>query len=280
MTAPTSRGEQRDARVVPSTHAMPALPHRADHTCAVATRSPRATTSRRGIASRRRRGVGAGVAAATFALAGCTVVRRAPDVRAGAGDAAIATWECPAGWVAAAVGGCGPAVIVCAPDGGAREHACDGLDLAIRPSLGDGDAGTTAGAFYLRADGAVGGPWPDESSASAGPSTGAWDPAVGIPRCPDGWRRPGDGPTASACDPALRTDCPAGSEALPGGGCTATSERDCPSGAWPDVAAEAGTAPVAYVRAGADATGSDGSLAHPFATITEIGRASCRERVS
>jgi hypothetical protein len=173
-------------------------------------------------------------------------------------EAGVSRWECPANWVGAAVGGCGPAVLLCVPDGGAADRACDGVDLSRPPTLASPDGGTLPG-FYRLPDGGIGGGWPEP----AGPG-GSWVPEVGVTSCPDGWRLD-DG----ACDPVLRADCPAGSAALPGGACTATSRENCPAGAYADPGAEADGATVVHVSAGADAAGADGSEAHPYPSVAE-----------
>jgi hypothetical protein len=186
-----------------------------------------------------------------------------------------ARWQCPAEWVAHARGGCGPAVLLCAPGGGAAPGACDGIDLSRSHAVPDGDGGTTA-SFYRLPDGALGGGWHAPGDL-AGPPDEAWTPVVaqgapaadfapdaGVALCATGWRRLADG----TCDPMLRLDCPPGTAPLPGGTCTATGDGDCPAGTYPDVAAEAGSARVVYVQpAPVPAPDADGSSAHPFAQI-------------
>jgi len=163
-----------------------------------------------------------------------------------------AAWPCPAEWVRYERGGCGPAILLCVPGGGAASHTCDGVDLS-RPhdiALPDGGAATS---FYRLRDGGIGGPWPADD----------WTPDAGIPTCAPGWRRLADG----TCDPALRTDCPAGSDPLPAGECTPTSERDCPTGEYADVSAETVGAMVVHVRSGADPMVADGSVTRPYESI-------------
>lgn len=165
---------------------------------------------------------------------------------------AVPARPCPAGWVAGARGGCGPAVLLCAPDGGAAAGVCAGVDLARPAPIPLPGGGAVAG-FRRLAGGGVGGAWPEPGDVVA----------AGLAACPAGWRRTDDG----ACDPVLRDDCAPGSAALPGGRCTPTAASDCPTGEFP--AAPEGTDParVVYVRAGSDAAAADGSRAAPFATL-------------
>lgn len=170
--------------------------------------------------------------------------------------AAVRRWTCPDGWVAAEHGGCGPAAVLCAREGGAAAGACAALTTPSRVTRLD--------------DGRLDGPWPT-AGASGGPPSATWSPAgvpeadwspvTGIAQCPAGWAALPDG----TCDPQLRTDCPDGSEALPGGACTATAT--CAEGPYADVRAEAMSDPVVRVRPDADASTADGTEAHPFATI-------------
>ena len=172
----------------------------------------------------------------------------AADVRA---DAA---WPCPAEWVRYDRGGCGPAILLCTPGGGAALHACDDVDISRPHDIALPDGGATT-SFYRLPDGGIGGPWPSDD----------WVPDAGIPSCAAGWRRMADG----TCDPALRLDCAAGSDPLPAGECTPTSERDCPTSEYADVSAETIGATVVRVRAGADPSGADGSEARPLTTIAQ-----------
>ncbi len=182
--------------------------------------------------------------------------------------------RCPSEWVPAALGGCGPAVVLCAPDGGARAGACDGVDLTRSRPTADGDGGVT---FRRTADGEIAGAWrwPGEDGgpplpswrpdAGAGAPAATWQPDAGIPSCPAGWRHTDDG----LCDPALGV-CPDGSESLPGGSCTATAEADCPATAFADPGAEAAGAEVAHVLASAPASCAPrGSRDCPWRTVTE-----------
>lgn len=180
-------------------------------------------------------------------------------------------WDCPATWVAAARGGCGPAVLLCAPDGGAAPRACEDVDLSRAPSVPAADGGVTRGFFRLP-DGAIAGGWaepgdpegpPPEDWSPEGVPADDWAPDAGIAACAAGWRRLPDG----TCDPVLREDCEAGSDPVPGGSCTPTGATSCPAGDYVDPGAEAVGAAVVYVRAGADPDAADGSEARPFATI-------------
>ncbi len=165
-----------------------------------------------------------------------------------------AVWACPAGWVVGARGGCGPAALLCAPDGGAMEGACAASEVAHPPPIAAPDGGTLAGLRPLP-DGGIAGAWSgaDEGGSAVTP---------GITTCPEGWSRAADG----TCDPALRADCPEGSAALPGGGCTRTAERDCPEGEYPEASTDFGGA-VVHVRVGANTFVADGSPERPFATV-------------
>lgn len=183
---------------------------------------------------------------------------------------AVPTWACPEGWVAYERGGCGPAVVLCAPGGGAARGACDGRDVTRPPTVTLADGGTARGLYRLP-DGGIGGGWPEVSGPDEMPSwewlqalpTATWEPDAGIALRSTSWSRRADG----TYDPLLRADCPRGSEALPGGGCTPTSERDCPSGAYADLGTEPMGARVVHVGAGADTATADGSGDHPYATL-------------
>lgn len=179
-------------------------------------------------------------ALALFVLGGCG------DDAAAVEDPPV-TWDCPAGWVVGEHGGCGPAVLLCAGEG-ATTNACDEADLSV-PAPGSG--------FFRTAGGEPAGGW---TAAVPAPD---WMPSAGIPSCPDGWRRTEDG----VCDPMLPEDCPAGSEPIPGGGCTGTAGGACATGEYADVTAEAGTDPIVHLRAGADPALADGSRDRPYATI-------------
>jgi len=190
-------------------------------------------------------------------LCACSGARNAD-----AGDAsADAHWPCPAEWVAYARGGCGPAIMLCVPDGGATRGACNGIDITQAHSIALPDGGTTS-SLYRLPDGGIAGPW-HEPGDPEGPPAADWAPDAGIPTCPTGWRRRGD----ETCDPDLRTDCPAGSEPLPGGRCTRTAALDCPSSEYADVSAEVGSALVVHVRAGAAGAVADGSEARPYESV-------------
>lgn len=173
------------------------------------------------------------------------------------GDAGVQLprWECPADWVPAVSGGCGPAVLLCAPDGGAAPGACEGHDPA-RSRPVDDDAGAT---FRLLPDGAIGGAWPEPGDPD-GPPAANWRPDAGIDQCPEGWSRRDDG----ACDPRVPVRCPEGSDPLPGGRCTDTAQ--CPKGSFPEPAAEE-TGRRAYVLAGSDDRGATGTTDRPFGTV-------------
>ncbi len=183
-------------------------------------------------------------------------------------------WSCPAEWVFHALGGCGPAVLLCVPGGGAAPGACDGRDISVRRSVVLPD-GATVTPFYFRPDGAPGGAWrePGEPggppaadwSPDAGPAArdDAWSPEAGISSCLPGWRRGADG----TCDPMFETNCGSPAAALPGGGCTRTAMVDCPASEYADPGPAAVGATVVHVRAGADPVGADGSIARPLASI-------------
>lgn len=44
-----------------------------------------------------------------------------------------ARWPCPSGWVHERFGACGPAALLCVPDGGAAPGACARVDLTRPP---------------------------------------------------------------------------------------------------------------------------------------------------
>lgn len=135
------------------------------------------------------------------------------------------SWPCPEGWIAGGLGGCAPASLLC----GAPPCPIAGAWEDIAAPAPD---------------------WLPEPVPA---------PELAI-ECASGWIRDGD-----ACDPSLRTDCPSGSEALPGGACTLTSE--CASGEFAEAPPEAPSA--VYARAGADASIADGTRDRPYATITD-----------
>ena len=198
-------------------------------------------------------------------------------------DATVGDWRCPATWVRHARGGCGPAVLLCVPDGGAGLGACEGVDLSRPPVVDDGDGGVATG-FWRAPDGAIRGAWKEPGEPGGPPArdwhppaldgleervpAADWVPDAGIPSCPAGWARTSDG----VCDPRLPTDCPEGSGPLPGGQCTRTALRDCPTGEWPDPGAEAVGAPVLRVREGADDARADGSAARWASTRAASAR--------
>ncbi|MBI5512857.1 MAG: DUF1565 domain-containing protein [Deltaproteobacteria bacterium] len=167
-------------------------------------------------------------------LASCVAVAACEDLPAA--PRTPPRWPCPAEWVAHGLGGCGPAVLLCARDGGAAAGACDGLDLALRRPLSaaDPEAGE---AFRLLPDGGIGGAWPE-----ALPELTV---VAGIPTCPEDWSRADDG----TCTPAFADTCAAAQE-------------------YPDLGPLGPGARVIHVRAGAQQT-PDGTAEAPFPTITQ-----------
>src|SRR5690242_14511989 len=101
------------------------------------------------------------------------------------GAPALAHWTCPAGWVETDRGGCGPAVILCGPRGGARPGACDGLDLT--------HADPTRGGFALAPDGTITGAWPEGDGTIEAPPAADWMPDLGSDPCAPGWVARPDG---------------------------------------------------------------------------------------
>ncbi len=180
--------------------------------------------------------------AASLALVACGATPRPSD----AGDAAFA---CPRDWVRHALGGCGPALWLCGSASAGDGAACR-----------DGAPTTEDAGFFALPDGAIGGRWSREDAG--GPAID-WRPDAGLSVCPPGWPRADDG----SCNPAFRTDCAEGSASLPGGTCVATDMSSCPSTPYAEVTAERGTAPVRFVRAGADDASADGSEARPFGSF-------------
>ncbi len=166
-------------------------------------------------------------------------------------DVVAPRWPCPMDWVPFARGGCGPAVLLCGPEGGALAGACDGIEVRRPRALDPGDGGTVT-SFFVQPDGGIGGGW---NAPSQRTDAGTACPE-GIPSRPDG-----------TCGAVLREDCPAGSGALPDGTCTATDDSVCPAGPFADPGPDATGAIVVRVTADADPTIADGSVLHPFATI-------------
>ena len=152
--------------------------------------------------------------------------------------------QCPEDWVPAERGGCGPAVILCAPDGGAALGVCVGRDLRTPRTVRDPD-GEEGTAFYLQENGEIGGGW----------SRRPWT-------CRPGWRQMRDG----SCAANLREDCPANTMPLPDGTCTATGADQC-RGTFADVPPEAAGQRVLYVLESATGT-ADGSRDAPYPTMT------------
>jgi len=171
----------------------------------------------------------------------------ASDAGSDAADAAdVSTrFPCPEGWVASEHGGCGPAVLLCAPDGGAAEGACVGNDPTSPTTVRDPD-GVEGTRFYRLPDGGIGGAW----------ST----PWV----CPAGWTNAPEG----HCRPTLRDDCPRYSGPLPDGTCTPTDESRCPPGGFPELPPEAAGQRVVYVRQMATLT-PDGSMRAPYPDLNQ-----------
>lgn len=161
-----------------------------------------------------------------------------------------AGWTCPAQWVPHAIGGCGPAVLLCRPDGGAAPGVCDRLDLTHPHSVGDRDSGTGT-TFYWLPDGGIGGGWPeslpDTSTVAAGGNTPSadWAPDAGIPSCPAPWRRLDDG----TCESVFPDNCR-------------------PNQQYPDMGDIPVGTTVLHVQSGTTVTPATGSSAAPFPTIT------------
>ncbi|MBK8697760.1 MAG: hypothetical protein IPN17_37305 [Deltaproteobacteria bacterium] len=166
------------------------------------------------------------------------------DAAADAADVST-RFPCPEGWVASEHGGCGPAVLLCAPDGGAAEGACEGNDPTSPATVRDPD-GAEGTRFYRLPDGGIGGGW----------ST-PW-------ACPTGWTNAPEG----HCRPTLRDDCPRYSGPLPDGTCTPTDESRCPPGGFPEVPPEAAGQRVVYVRQMATLT-PDGSMRAPYPDLNQ-----------
>src|SRR5690242_8852083 len=75
------------------------------------------------------------------------------------------TWMCPPRWVEHRDGGCGPAVLLCAPGGDAAEGACAGENITLPNGLTEGD-GSVGGTFWRTATGGIGGAWPEQDMAT------------------------------------------------------------------------------------------------------------------
>lgn len=179
-------------------------------------------------------------------LAGCALALVTSCVDPPAPAAPPPTWTCPAAWVASSLGGCGPAAVLCARDGGAASDAC-----AETPP----DA-----TFVTRPDGALGGRWREPDDPGGAPSS-SWRPNAGFTDCPAGWSLDGN----RVCMPTP-TPCGGESEALPGGQCVPSVSRTCEE--TPSPADLPPDAVIVRVRAGAPTEGADGSAERPFASIT------------
>lgn len=192
------------------------------------------------------------------------------DGRADPTPAEPRRWSCPPTWVPRVRGGCGPAVILCAPDGGAAPGVCTALTQEPSSSTADGDRG-----FRRHPDGAVsvgtmspgtaGGP-PDEGwrpATGQGVPEASFAPEAGVPYCLPGWTRRPEG----GCTPTLRADCSPGASPLPDGTCTPTGAADCPGGAYPDPPPGVDPDRVLHVRAGASPSDADGSILHPYPSL-------------
>jgi hypothetical protein len=202
-----------------------------------------------------------------------------PDRPADANEASAphVTWSCPPGWVEGAVGGCGPAAVLCVADGGAAPDACNGFDAFESHPFADDDDGGVATPLYRAPDGRFAGGWhePDEAApyppsdwtpdAGNGSSGDAWAPTVAFDSCPPGWIPTSDG----ACDPHLGTACDSNSGPLPADGCTATGAASCGPAPYVDPGPAAIGATIVHARSMADASSADGSEAHPFATLRD-----------
>lgn len=94
------------------------------------------------------------------------------------------SWPCPEGWVGGASGGCGPAVLLCAPDGGAAPGACD-LDALGSPRAFPTEDSGTGWRFGLLPDGEITGGWSEH-----------------MPPCAEGWNRLDDGSCVPCCESA------------------------------------------------------------------------------
>lgn len=185
-------------------------------------------------------------------LAGCG---EEPPSAASARDATVPTafacdgdagWTCPPGWIASPYGGCGPAVLLCAPGGGVSGEPCAARELreATPVDAADRDAGWR---FNVQPDGAIGGGWSAQPTA-----------------CPSGWEATGEGD----CVPASGA-CAHGGGALPDGRCVRTSLDACPDATFPPRGAEMLGGSVVYVLAGATAVGADGTEERPLPSLSE-----------
>jgi len=196
------------------------------------------------------------------------------DVRDAATDAFRLYWPCPFDWVESSRGGCGPAIVLCAPGGEARAGACTGIDVSRARNIPLADGGT-AESLVRDARGVVRGAWHEAGSVGGAPSRdwvpdggvrssdGTWRPVSGIPSCATGWMRATDG----SCSPTFRADCPTGAFALPNGACTPTDDSVCAPTEYADPGASAVGATVLHVREGSNPATADGSIALPFASI-------------
>ena len=74
-------------------------------------------------------------------------------------DVVAPRWNCPPEWVPFERGGCGPAVLLCVPGGGAMTGACETIDVMRPRVVGGTDGGAPGVSFFVQSDGGIGGGW-------------------------------------------------------------------------------------------------------------------------
>jgi len=142
---------------------------------------------------------------------------------------------CPEGWISTASGGCGPAVLLCAPDAGAPRGACEGV-WPVAPRAVTDEDGTPGVAPYTLDGRRIGGGW-----------------GAALPPCPDSVARDEDGACAWPVPP------PDG--ALPSGGAAPVDPARCDAAPRDD-------GETVFVRADA-VPPFEGTAARPFATLRD-----------
>lgn len=197
----------------------------------------------------RSRGIASVMTGAAWGLATCLLACQGTD----ANDAACVS---AVPWVRSRSGGSGPAVLLCAPDGGAAPGACEGFDTDDRRPVCGAEGGHT---FHRLPDGGIGGGWL-EAGDPDGPPEESWRPVTGARSCPKRWRMMAEG----VCDPTISTSCPVGDDPLPGGRCTNSA---CAAGPYPQAPTPGAGGRVVHLRDGADDESADGSAARPFGTL-------------
>lgn len=167
------------------------------------------------------------------------------------------SWVCPPSSVATPTGGCGPAAVLCAPDGGAARGACE-----------RGDAG---GPFRALPDGGLTGAWREPEQPGGAPARG-WRPDAGM-GAPAGW----NATRCAICAPTLPLAAPPRrSRRSAAGACLRRAERArTRPRPWTSRAPPSRSTCVPALRRAARTA----LRARPFATITACARRGARRRL-